>query len=113
MRRIPCGQIAVLRGRCSAWVVHHVQHTARLTYCRYGRAVVPFQIVGMKGGHGSVGPGWALPPPPPPWPINEVAIGIRDEIRDEVRSQDEAEEDEAKDEENEEDEDEGMVARAA
>ena len=67
----------------------------------------------MKGGHGSVGPGWALPPPPPPWPISEVAIGIRNEIRDKVRSQDEAEEDEAKDEESEEDEDEGMVARAA
>ena len=47
-----------------------------------------------------------------PWPISEVAIGIRDEIRDEVRSQDEAEEDEAKDEENEGDEDGGMVARA-
>ena len=93
-------------------MVHHAQHTAHLTYCRYGRAVVPFQIVGMKGGHGSVGPGWAPPPPPPPWPISEVAIGIRDEIRDEDRSQDEAEEDEAKDEENEEDEDEGMVTRA-
>ena len=63
------------------------------------------------GGHGSVGPGWA-PPPPPPWPISEVAIGIRDEIRDEGNSQDEAEEHEAKDEENKEDEDEGMVARA-